>query len=104
MRNDPEDLTLLSDNGKGALDDDDVNIAAAGNLGISTLGIPRAGERPSIDVALALDERRLRSPHAKYEGWVGPSLGVGIIGIDEDSVLASAACENRKGDIGLDSG
>jgi hypothetical protein len=68
VRNDPDDLTLLSDNGKGALDDDDVNMAAAGNLGISTLGIPRAGERPSIDVELALDERRLRSPQAKYEG------------------------------------
>jgi len=63
-RNDPDDLTLLSDNGNGALVDDDVNMAAAGNLGMSTLGIPKAG----IDVVLALDERRLRSPQAKYEG------------------------------------
>lgn len=84
-RNELEDLKLLSFNGNGAFDEDEVNTAAAGNFGISA-GSPITGDRPSIDVELAFDERRLLSPQLeKYDGCEGPNFGVGIMGIDVDS-------------------
>ena len=58
-----EDLKLLSFKGNGAFEEDDANTAAAGSLGISAGRI--AGERPSIEVELAFEERRLLSPQLK---------------------------------------
>jgi len=64
-RNELEDLTLLSFNGNGAFEEDDVSSAAAGNFGKSAVANPIAGDRPSTEDELAFEDRLLLSPQLK---------------------------------------